>query len=446
MWFLTAYLVLLIGLPSRLIFAPLGAPGTPANILGIGAFVWWCCATVGGQNPVKGLTPLRVAVGFLTVSVLASYANGMATGWYAPPGVRQVTDELWTLVPPTVGEVSSAMISAADRGLLGYAGWVGIALMTAEGLRSWKDLELLVRVVVWLGAMTAVIGMVQFWTGFDIAGLFTIPGLSANADFGAVDSRSVLNRVAGTASHPIEFGVVMGALIPLALHCGIYRTRSKVAFLPVVLIGVACSLSVSRSAVLVGGVALLILFAGWPPLWRRRLLLVVPAAVVLLRVAVPGLVGTLLALFTNLFNDDSVSGRTADYGVVLGIDADHPILGRGLFTFVPRYYRILDNQYLMFLLELGVVGLVAALVLYGTGFTSARRAFRTADDEQGRHLGLALSAAIAGLPVSLLTFDSWSYAMATGLTFTLIGMAAAARQLALSTRPAPADRGVLEPA
>ncbi len=153
-------------------------------------------------------------------------------------------------------------------------------------------------------------------------------------------------------------------------------------------------------------------------------------------------------------DDPSVDGRTGDYGVVFSIVGDHPWLGRGLFTFLPRYYRILDNQVLMITLELGLVGLVVAMITYGTGFWSARRVRRTATTSERRHLGLALSGSIAGLALSLLTYDAWGYPMATGLAFVILGMAGAAwrlthdgdprspyssRTLAVRTRRTPVD-------
>lgn len=428
-WFVVAYVGLLFCIPTQLIFRPLGSPGTPANGLAIAILLWWVCVTVGRLNPVRGFTPVRISAALLALSVLGSYANAMTWGWYAPPDVRQATDELWTLVPPTVGHVSDKMMSAADRGLLSFAGWMGVLLMTADGLRSWADLD---RMLMWLcrfGVFISVLGIIQFFSGFNIASLITIPGLSANAEFGAADTRSVLNRVSSTATHAIEFGVVTAALLPLSLHRTIHRWGQRFALLPTVIIGVACSMSVSRSGVLVAGVALFIMFLGWPSAWRRKAILLAPVCVVALRVAVPGLVGTLVSLFTNLFVDDSVDGRTGDYGVVFSIYGDHPWLGRGLFTFLPRYYRILDNQGLMVLLELGLIGLLVVLVLYGSGFWSARRVRRTAATSEQRHLGLALSGSVAGLALSLLTYDAWAYSMATGLTFVILGMAGAAWRL-----------------
>lgn len=428
------YCLLLLCIPSQLIVGPIGAPGTPANLWGILALIWWVCATLGGINPA-GRSPVRTALAVLAIAVLSSYAAAMIHGWYAPPDIHGLTDEVYDLVPTTVSALTDKMISAADRGLLSFAGWSGIVLLTVDGIRSWRDLQLLFDCLAWAAAFVGILGIIQFFTGVDIASFFRIPGLVANSDFGIVDSRSVLRRVAGTAVHPIEFGVVLSAIFPLALHRLIFSPRNKWRWIPVLIIGIAIPLSVSRSAILVLGLGLIILLAGWPPQWRLRALIIAPLAMVLMRLAIPGLVGTIIALFTNFFDDPSISGRTDDYDVVFDLYGDHEWLGRGLFTFIPRYYRVLDNQFLMSLVELGVLGLLALITFFLVGFYSARSARRMISDRVHRDLCLSLSAAIAGIVVSYLTFDAWSFPMAAGMTFLLVGMAGAAWRLAKGDLP-----------
>ncbi len=84
------YYVLLLGLPSKLIIAQIGAAGTPANLWGLFALLWWTCATVGGHNPARTLSPMRLASAGLTVAVLLSYVAAMTRGWY----VRQTFDSV----------------------------------------------------------------------------------------------------------------------------------------------------------------------------------------------------------------------------------------------------------------------------------------------------------------------------------------------------------------
>jgi O-antigen ligase len=425
------YCFFLFAIPSQLIVRQLGAPGTPANLLGLASLLWWLCATVGGMNPGQRLSPTRLTVALLSSCVLASYAVGTANGWSSPADIRQATDELWTLVPVSLTELNDKMSLAANRGILSFGGWIGIVLLTADGIRSWRELERLVTWICWLGAFVAALGILQFFTGIDIAALFRIPGLSPNSDFGAVATRSVVHRVSSTAVHPIEFGVVLAGLFPLALHRTIFGTRSWRCWLPVLAIGVAIPMAVSRSGILVLGIVLLVMFMGWPMKWRGRAIVIAPLAAFILRALIPGLLGTISALFINLFNDPSVTGRTQDYGVVFRLYHEHIWLGRGLFTFVPRYYRILDNQFLMYLVELGAIGLTMALTFFVCAFFTARGARRRAVCPRHQHLALAMSASLAGVVLSYATFDAWSFPMAAGLTFLLIGMIGAAWQIAV---------------
>ena len=125
--------------------------------------------------------------------------------------------------------------------------------------------------------------------------------------------------------------------------------------------------------------------------------------------------------------------------------SSHPWLGRGLFTFVPRYYRILDNQAIMWLLELGAIGTAVVVTFIAVGFFSARGARLRALDERSRLLALALSAGVAGVILSYVTFDAWGFPMAAGLTFLLLGMSGAAWTIARDEQHASAAERATHP-
>jgi len=428
--FLVVYVALLLLIPSQLVFSPLGAAGAPAAIWGMAGLVWWVLAHAGALM-ARRPSPVRLAVLLFTISVLASYVVAMSHGWFAPANVHGPTDMVYDLVPSTAEELRTKMISAADRGLLSLAGWVGVMLMAIDGLRSWADLD---RVVTWLlrfAAVVAVLGILQFFTGWDVAAAIHIPGLQANTEIGHVIDRSILRRATATAIHPIEFGVVLGAVFPLALQRGIERRDRVFGWVPPAIIGSAAMMSVSRSAVLVVGVGLVVMFFSWPPRWRPGALVLFPGAVVALRLLVPGLMGTLLALWTNLFADPSTTGRTSDYSVVFAMVGQNPMFGRGLFTFIPRYYRTLDNQILDTFLEVGVVGLVATVGLFAVGYFCARGVRRRGPTPGTGHIGAALSASILGLLLSFGTFDAFTFPMAAGVSFLIVGVAGGAWQIAV---------------
>jgi O-antigen ligase len=99
--------------------------------------------------------------------------------------------------------------------------------------------------------------------------------------------------------------------------------------------------------------------------------------------------------------------------------------GRGLGTFVPDVYFILDNQYLAALLQGGMIGLGAFVALLVVGLCVARGVGRRATDPAMRSLGQALTATIASLAVSAFVFDSLSFRQSGFLLFLVIGCAGA---------------------
>jgi hypothetical protein len=427
--FVGLYVAVLLLVPAGLIVHALGAAGTPATIVGLCLLVWWICGTLGGFNPAYRRSPIHLGIGLLAVSCVLSYASGTASGWSRPANIRQVTDDLWTLLPITVADLHAKSELAGLRGLISIAGWVGITLMLSDGIRSWKEFDRLISWICWLAALLGVLALIQFATGDNLAKYINIPGLSPNAEIGAAIRRSDFNRVSVTATHPIEFGVVIASLFPLTLHHALYHAKHRRDLIPVTLVAIATPMSVSRSAILVIGTAALVMFAGWSFNRRAWAIVIAPVVALAMRAVFPGLLGTIRGLFTSALNDPSVTGRTSDYNLVLGIYAEHPWLGRGPFTFMPRYYRTLDNQYLMNLLELGAVGLAVILVLVFAAVYAARYVNRHGQTEQHQHIGLALSAAVTGMFLSYATFDAWGFPMATGTTFLLVGLIGAAWQL-----------------
>jgi hypothetical protein len=434
--YLVVYAFLLLCIPSRLVVGPLSSAGTLASLWGMAGLVWWVCARLGGQLRER-LYPVSVAVLVFVLACLCSYVAAMASGWYAPPDVRGSTDLLYDLLPPTVDQIRSKMISGADRGLLALAGWAGVALVASDGIRSRTELERVVTWVVRFATVVAAVGVLQFFTAIDVARIIVIPGLTVSGEFGVVEARSVLRRVSATAIHPIELGVVLGAVVPLALHRALHASRSALAWLPFVVVSLAVAMTVSRSGIIVAGVGLLVLFLGWPPAWRWRALLIAPFVAVGLRLLIPGLLGTIRYMFVNVLNDPSTQGRTEDYGVAMRLYGDQPVFGRGLFTFIPQYYRILDNQLLVTLLELGAVGLAALVGLFITAVASSLLGRWRAVGLEERHLALSLAGGVLGLLAGFATFDALSFPMAGGAAFLMIGLAGAAHRCARRAVAAP---------
>ncbi|NLE99130.1 MAG: hypothetical protein GX596_14260 [Propionibacterium sp.] len=452
-WWLSAiYAMMLLCIPTRLIVGPIGAPGTPANLFAIAGLLFWVCAVLGGLTHVRGITPLRFTFGFFVALVLTSYASGHLQGWSQPADIHQRSDRLWE--EADVNQVTETLVSASDRGLLALAGWAGILLLTSEGIRSWAELD---RVVTWIvrgGAIVAFMGILQYFTGLNVAGYIRIPGLQGLQHFGEALSRSELNRIVSTSAHPIELGVAMASILPLALHRSLHA-KKWITWLPTMLIGTSALMSVSRSAIVVAAVALLVLFLGWPWKWRLFAVVAAPVLAVAGRAVLPGLLGTIRSLFRGLSSDPSIQGRTDDYPLVIRAVQENPLFGQGLFTWVPMVYRTIDNQALMMLIELGVIGTFAFGCLVLTGFLMALSPWRMGGTPEQRHLGLAIAAAILGIVSSYVTFDAFGFRQVAGLTFLYIGLggavwwvsrAGARSRVPADATPEPRSAGVTEAA
>jgi O-antigen ligase len=112
------------------------------------------------------------------------------------------------------------------------------------------------------------------------------------------------------------------------------------------------------------------------------------------------------------------------------------MLGRGFLTFLPEY-RILDNQYLGVLIDTGFVGLVALLGLFVTGAVTAQHLRSRLDNTGDRQLARALMASVASAGVSFALFDAFSFPMASGLVFLLLGAIDALRRLTWFEKDGP---------
>lgn len=411
---LSAYLALLVGIPAVLVVPGGGAVARPAVLLGLAALGWVGVAVVVPTVRLPGgPQPLRWA---LLAWAAAVFASTVALAARIPTG---------------------AEVRAGDRGVVVVLSAVGVALLAAEGVRDRDRLDVLVRRLVLAGAVLAVVGVLQFAVGYDLAARLRVPGLVPAFAGDFVQVRSSFRRVAGTASHPIEFGVVCAMLLPLALHLAFVDPRGGRVrrFLPAALLGAAVPMSLSRSGTLALLVGLAVLIPAWPRALRRQALTAGVLFLVGVRLAVPGLLGTIRSLFTNLGNDPSTTGRTDDYAVIWPYLRDSPLVGRGMYTFFPEQYTTLDNQYLVSLLDVGLLGVVAILGLFVVGASLARGARRRTTDPVTRSLAQALAAAVVAAAVSFATYDALAFPMATGTLFVVLGCCGALQRLTPTPLP-----------
>lgn len=398
--FLTAFVVLLQALPSRLVIGPLGAGGTPANVVAVAGAVWWLWARTADleRTPTRA-HPVRTAMVVFVVCVTVSYIAAMTRA------------------------IGGDEVSTANTGMLLITGWLGVVLVADSGIASMDRLEVLMRRTAIGGGLVAILGLMQFATGRAYTDLIQIPGLTTNAALTSVLSRDSYVRPSGTALHPIEFGVSMNILLPICLHVALTATDlSKFRrWFPVVAIAMAIPLSISRSAIVGGVVVLAVLLPTWARRTRIGALIFSGVAMVMVFLIVPGLLGTITKLFTGISNDDSALSRTNSYPLAWEFISRSPAFGRGFQTFLPSY-RILDNQYLGLLIDTGFVGVLALLGLFLTAIATAFVARRRFTDVRSRSAAAALAASVAAPAACLAFVDGFSFPLMAGLTFFSCGL------------------------
>ena len=114
--------------------------------------------------------------------------------------------------------------------------------------------------------------------------------------------------------------------------------------------------------------------------------------------------------------------RIADYAKVSQTFHDHPVFGLGLGGSLPTEYGYLDNEWLQALVQGGVVGVVAMIVLASGGIFGIAAALRGATSPRERDQAYAMGAMFIGILASSFTFDLFSFQQATLLFFILFGL------------------------
>jgi O-antigen ligase len=397
---LTCYTFLLMIIPSPLVFAPLGGAGSPATVFAAILLVLYLVTWLHpALAPARGRQPVRFAAIGLGCAIIATYVSANR---HAMPVLE---------------------LNGADRGVILTCGWLAVLLLAADGIDRVDRLKTLIRRIVMGATAMAVLAATQFFTGLNAANYVVIPGLTSQQPFNDLATRDALYRPSATAIDPIELAAVLAVCLPLAVHQARFappglrlRRWIQVAF-----IGAALPMTLSRTGILALAAAVLVVLPTWPRRDRRTAYLVGALAAVAMWAMIPGLAGAFRGLFSEVGSDTSSTSRTGAFSAAAPFVGQHPWLGRGFGTFLPQTYFFTDDQYLHSLIETGVIGLLALLALFATGWSCARSARRATADPQIRHLAQCMAAAVAAAAVAFATLDAFSFMIISGLTFTLLG-------------------------
>lgn len=398
------FTILILLIPARLRIAPLASLGTPASLIGLSAFGLWVYGRIFSRSSSVGARqPLLWAFAILSAVVLAS---NIALAFRAHDIIES---------------------KAADRGILLLLSMVGIAMLAADTLRTREQIRRVLQAIAACGTIVSGLGIVQFITGFDLGSMVRLPGFTyIPSDYNSV--RSGFNRIVSTTSHPIELSVVLALALCAAMYLWLtsHPSARRQWIVASVIIGISIPLTVSRTSVIAIVAVLVVLAPIMDRIRRQKLVLVVLLAIVGLRIAVPGLTGTLRSLFLlNSSTDPSLQSRTIGFERAVAMIGERPLLGRGFGTFVPEKYFYLDDQMVLTLVETGVLGLLAVWYLFATAGWMTRSIRRLSTRFDDRCLSQCLLAAVAVGFLTAFTFDSFSFASSRTLLMLLIGLAGA---------------------
>ncbi|WP_172829630.1 O-antigen ligase family protein [Microterricola viridarii] len=406
---------MLYAIPSTLRIGALGTLGSLGTIFGLGALVWWFWFRAQLGHPIDEAprNPIRLGLLLFTGAMLLSYIAAMTRA------------------------LPVAEISPADTGLLRVGAMVGIAVIALDGPPTEDRFLAIIRRFALAGGLIALLGIAQFMTNLPLVDQITLPGLSANSDYSSLDLRGGFARPAATSAHPLEYAVILSMTLPLAIVYALHSRGSRAVLLwtmsALILVGVL--LSSSRSAYIGLAAALAPLLLALGPGARRLILTLILALGGLTYLIVPRVITNLRFLFESIGNDASAASRTSSYALVESMFANFPVTGRGFSTLLPAY-RILDNQYLLFLVETGALGLLTLIGLLAASAFTPLGARRRSHTPLMNDIGVALTASLLAGASLLALFDALSFPQAAGTLFLVIGLSGAYRRLVTPAEPA----------
>jgi hypothetical protein len=409
---LQVFSVALMVFPGYYVITAVGADGSVAALISYFIFAVWIAGTLfGHHNPFAYHYKIRISLAWIWAVSLGSCI----------------------LMNRTL--LTTIQLAAADRWFMQLAGMSGIVLMAAEGLHSLEDIRRVLRVLTWGGAFCGIVAVLQFKAGINLANYLKLPGFALNSAISttaAIVQRGGHNRVPGTATDPIELGVVAGMLLPLAVYLMMHDTSQPkwMRMIPVLSIATAVATSVSRSGVLATVIGLGVLIISLPPARRLKGLAAVPVALAVAFMGSRGLIGTFRDYFLADTSDLSIQHRTNNYPYVEQLVRQAPWLGQGGGTYIPvttaSSVHILDNQYLTTAIELGLLGMAALFFYLSWPAIVAFAARHHTANPELRDLCAALAGADLAAMICTATFDGSSFPMFFNLQPMIAGLTGAA--------------------
>ena len=411
-WMMAAFITMLWLVPFGVISLSISLPidlYLDRIVLPVIAVAWIAALVVGGpEAPRVRLTKIHVAIGvFVAIAYLSvalrAHALNQALVW---------NDSLRELVLLTAYASFFVMLASVVR---------------RTEVPAFLTLQVLLAVACAMGTLWE--SRFHYNVFYQLSSallpdaLFTVPLY----DSSAIDEigRPVIR---GPAELGLETTAMLSMAVPLALIGFIHAKRmmKRIGYGLVLCILMAASLSTFRKTGLIAPVVVMLSLGFFR---RRELLRLAPLAVVLVvvvHVLSPGAIGGVTAQLTGerLANDNTTNHRAAGYEAIRPLFMTHPALGQGYGSYDAYANYILDSEILTELLEVGVIGLAAYLIMILSVVAVATPLIRRRDPERAPPALVAALCAIAFLTVSFL-YDAMHFPHAPYIFLTMAALLAA---------------------
>jgi polysaccharide biosynthesis protein PslJ len=327
--------------------------------------------------------------------------------------------------------------SIAFKKVLLFLSFLMVVYFVAGVVETRADIDLIIKVLVFCGAILSFFALIEFRTGFDLFDHMNraLPLLQIeNTGFHSLEDRGGRLRVHGSGQHPIAYGAALVMLVPLAIYLA-RRTRTKGWWTAAILLFLGSLATVSRTSILMILVILVIYARLFPSSTKRLWPMLVPLILVI-HIALPGSLGTVKDAFfpsgglvkqQESGKGTGGSGRLADLGPSLTEAARTPLLGQGYGSRVVddgplQNAPILDDQWLETLMETGALGVLTWLWLFVIFVRRMLRRAREDLDSPDAWLYAGLASAIASFAFGMLFYDAFSFMQVTFFALILIAL------------------------
>lgn len=328
-----------------------------------------------------------------------------------------------------------------------------VMYFAASAVNSRRALDRVLSLLVGGGSVIALLSIVEWRTGYNAFNHLQSVVPVLHLDQASIDvslNRGFRTRAYASAQHPIALAATLVILLPLAVY--LYRRHRQPLWMVAAAALTLGALATGSRTAAIMLVSELVAFFWMKRRETVRLLPMLVPLIVACQVVMPGTLGTFKA---TLFPEsglvaeqkgggDSGSGRVADLGPSLEEFSRAPFFGHGFGSrltsesdsFVNA--RILDNEWLGVLIEVGAIGALCLLWLYVRTVRLLAAGAKRDETPYGWLLA-ALGASIVAFPMGMLTYDAFSFIQVTFISFILIGFGAVALRLGPSEDDARAE-------